>query len=111
VIPRWRAATAMAIALGADALQIVLLPLFGEGFASPAADALDVVAAGLLCLLVGFHWVLIPSMLLEAMPLVDIAPTWTLAVAYILRARRAAASSPLPAADNPPALPASPPAG
>lgn len=110
MIPRWRAAAAVAVALAADGIQIVLLPLFGEGFVSLAADLLDVAAGALLVLLIGFHWVLIPSMFLEAMPLVDLAPTWTLAVAYVLRARSAAPNA-LPAADTPPALPGSPPAG
>jgi hypothetical protein len=68
------------LALGADALQIVLLPLFGEGFASPANDALDVAVAIVLVKLVGFHWAFLPAAAAELVPVLDLAPTWTAAV-------------------------------
>jgi len=45
--------TARALALSADTVEWVFLPLFGEGLASPAADALDVLMCGLMTWLVG----------------------------------------------------------
>jgi hypothetical protein len=72
--------TARFLAVGADALQLFLLPLFGEGFASPLNDGLDLVVGAILVWLVGFHWVFLPSLAAELVPGVDLAPTWTAAV-------------------------------
>jgi hypothetical protein len=77
---RARVRLARLIAVGADALQLFLFPLFGEGFASPVNDALDVAVGGLLVWLVGFHWVLLPSLAAELVPGLDLAPTWTASV-------------------------------
>ena len=78
---------AYAIAVGADAIQLALFPFFAEGYASPMNDALDVLVAILLLATVGFHWVLLPSIVLEQLPMVDLAPTWTIAVTIICRTK------------------------
>jgi hypothetical protein len=75
--------TARIVALAADAIQIAAAPLFGEGFASPFNDALDLVVAAALIKLLGFHWVLLPALASEAVPLLDLAPTWTASVLLI----------------------------
>jgi hypothetical protein len=61
-------------------VQIGLAPLFGEGFASPFNDVLDVVVAAVLIRLLGFHWALLPTLAAEALPALDLAPTWTASV-------------------------------
>ena len=71
------------MALGADAIQIVAAPFFGEGFASPFNDVLDLVVAALLIRLLGFHWALLPALVAEALPALDLAPTWTASVLLI----------------------------
>ncbi len=71
--------TARGLALAADALQIALFPLFGEGFASPLDLALDAGMALALTKLVGFHWSYLPTTALELVPGADLAPTWTAA--------------------------------
>ncbi len=76
---------ALAIALAADALQIVFFPLFGEGALSPLEDALDIVIAILLTRLLGWHWAFLPSFAAELIPGVDLVPTWTLAVLIVNR--------------------------
>jgi len=76
---RRRVWIARLLALAADATQIVLLPIFGEGFLSPATDILDVVMAVTLTLLVGWHWSFIPTFLAEIVPGVGLIPTWTAA--------------------------------
>lgn len=68
------------IALTADALQIFVFPAFWEGFLSPLNDALDVVVAGLLIWLLGWHWALLPSLIAELIPGWDLVPNWTAAV-------------------------------
>jgi hypothetical protein len=70
-------------AIAADVLQIGIAPLFGEGFASPFNDVLDLVVAGVLIKLLGFHWALLPALAAEAVPALDLAPTWTAAVLLI----------------------------
>jgi hypothetical protein len=73
------------IAVSADILQIGLFPLFGEGFVSPLADVLDVVVCGLLTALVGWHFVFLPSFVVKVLPVMDLAPTWTIAILIATR--------------------------
>ena len=63
-------------------LQIALAPLFGEGFASPFNDALDLLVAAVLIKLLGFHWALLPA------PALDLAPSWTVAVLLVTGSKR-----------------------
>lgn len=76
---RRRVWAARLIAVAADAMQIVLLPFFGVGFISPAADGVDVAVAVMMTILVGWHWSFLPTFLAEIIPGVGLVPTWTLA--------------------------------
>jgi hypothetical protein len=78
-----RKLAALAIAAGADVVQVAVAPLFGEGFASPFNDALDVAVAVALVWLLGFHWALLPAVAAEMVPALDLAPTWTASVLFI----------------------------
>ena len=78
-----RVRTARVVALAADAIQIAAAPLFGEGFASPFNDVLDLAVAAVLIKLLGFHWALLPALAAEAVPALDLAPTWTASVLLI----------------------------
>jgi hypothetical protein len=90
--PRFR--TAMLIAIVADALQIVLLPMFAEGAFSPGDDILDLGIAAVMVKLLGWHWEFLPSFFAKLVPGVDLVPFWTLAVANVYRkARKIAASA------------------
>jgi hypothetical protein len=86
--PRLR--TALLLAVLADALQLAILPIFIEGAESPAADIVDLVMAGVLYLLLGWHWEFLPSFAAKLIPGVDLAPLWTLAVANVYRKSRRA---------------------
>lgn len=87
--PPWsRMWTARVLAVAADALQILFLPLFGEGFASPLNDALDLMVGLVLVWLVGWHWAFLPSFAAELVPGLDIFPSWTTAVWFATRGRR-----------------------
>ena len=81
--PRFRAA--MVLAVMADALQIVVFPLFVEGALSPADDILDFGIAAVLVHLLGWHWEFLPSFLAKLVPGVDLVPFWTMAVANVYR--------------------------
>ena len=75
----------MTLAVAADAVQILALPLFGEGGLSPADDILDLAIGAILVRLLGWHWEFLPAFAAEIVPGVDLVPFWTLAVANVYR--------------------------
>jgi hypothetical protein len=81
--PRFR--TAMVLAILADALQVVVFPLFVAGAASPADDILDFAIGAMMVHLLGWHWEFLPSFLAKLIPGVDLVPFWTMAVANVYR--------------------------
>jgi hypothetical protein len=81
--PRFQAA--MALAILADALQIVVFPFFVEGALSPAEDILDFGVAAALVHLLGWHWEFLPSFFAKLVPGVDLVPFWTIAVVNVYR--------------------------
>src|SRR6202049_3619680 len=85
ISPIMRFRAAMIIAIIADALQIILLPLFVEGVESPADDILDLGVGAALVYLLGWHWEFLPSFLAKLVPGVDLVPFWTMAVANVYR--------------------------
>jgi hypothetical protein len=80
---RFRAA--FVLALIADALQIVVFPLFVAGAESPVDDALDFGIGAVMLYLLGWHWEFLPSFIGKLVPGVDLVPFWTLAVANVYR--------------------------
>jgi len=87
---------ARAIAILADLVQILALPAFVAGAASPWDDCLDVLVAVALIRLIGWHWAFLPSFLAEILPGIDLVPTWTAAVFFATRrkGRPSAADAP-----------------
>lgn len=81
--PRFR--TALILAIIADALQIVVYPLFVEGALSPAADVLDFGIGAVLVHLLGWHMEFLPSFFAKLVPGVDLVPFWTIAVVNVYR--------------------------
>jgi hypothetical protein len=80
------------IAIVADLLQLVFLPLFAEGVASPINDALDVVVGAIMIWLLGWHMAFLPAFLVEILPFGDLAPSWILAVFLVTRPKVASAN-------------------
>lgn len=85
IAPSSRFRAAMILAILADALQLVVFPLFVEGAVSPADDVLDLGIAAVLVRLLGWHWEFLPSFCAKLVPGVDLVPLWTLAVANVYR--------------------------
>ena len=83
--PRSRFRAAMLLAIVADAVQIAVFPLFVEGALSPLDDVLDLIVAGALFRLIGWHWEFLPSFVAELVPGVNLIPFWTLAVLNVYR--------------------------
>ena len=82
-----RVRAARVVAIAADVVQIVVMPVFAEGFASPANDALDVAVGAAMTFLVGWHWAFLPSFLSKLVPFWDLVPTWTAAVFLATRGK------------------------
>ena len=73
------------VAIIADAIQIVGLPLFAEGALSPADTVLDLATAAILSRILGWHWAFLPTLAAELVPGLDLFPTWTAAVFFVTR--------------------------
>jgi len=82
---RARFRLAMILALAADALQVIVFPIFAEGALSPADDVLDFAVAAVLVRLLGWQWEFLPSFFAKLVPGADLFPFWTLAVANVYR--------------------------
>jgi hypothetical protein len=90
-ITQSRARAAYGVAITADVLQFVLGP-FGWAFADEIIDVATMLALGGL---IGFHPLLLPTFIIEFVPVADLLPTWTGCVALVIALRRRQA--PLPA--------------
>jgi len=84
ILTRQRIRSAYAVAITVDILQLLLGPL-GWGFAD---EFLDIVAMIVTSRVVGFHPLLLPTFVLEFLPLVDMLPTWTGCVAIVIALRK-----------------------
>jgi len=91
-LTRLRIALALAIAVVADGLQFLLGPLGWPG----ADQAIDVVAMGLASWVIGFHWLLLPTFVMELVPALDSLPTWTACVIAVIALRRREQMAPPP---------------
>ena len=100
-----RILAARVIAVVADAVQVGLLPLFAGGAPEVFDAVLDVAVAAAMVALLGWHWAFLPAFLVELVPGIDLAPTWTLAV--LIATRRGGWSGATP--PGPPIEPALPP--
>ena len=79
---RRRKVLALAAALAADGLQLLLQ-------AVPAAPQLiDVAASVIVTAALGFHLLLLPTFVIELVPVVSDLPTWTACVIAVIALRR-----------------------
>ncbi len=73
--PRWRGALVTAVLSDALGFAAALYP--------PAQWALDAVTAVVLFAVLGFRWPLLPALFIEAVPVLQLFPAWTLVVAAL----------------------------
>jgi len=92
-------ATALGIAVVVDLLQVPGNIAFVSALFTGVGAVLDVpielsdigldaLAATMTSRLLGFHWALLPTCVLETIPGVDAAPTWTGCVLYVINQRK-----------------------
>src|ERR1700676_3365649 len=84
VLTRNRVRVAYTIAVTTDVLQFLLGPL-GWAFAD---EILDVAAMILTTRVIGFHPSLLPTFVLEFLPIADLLPVWTGCVALVVALRK-----------------------
>jgi hypothetical protein len=87
-----RARLALALAVLVDAIQLPLQGASLTGIGTLPAEAIDLAidaaTALIISRLIGFHWALLPTLALELIPIVDLAPTWFACVTYVISRRR-----------------------
>jgi hypothetical protein len=101
---------AWAVAIAADALQIIAFPLFAEGAVSPVDSLLDLVVGFAMIRLLGWHWAFLPTAAAKLIPGADLFPTWTAAVWFVTRNQVSdhSSSNPNPNPGEPEILPPGP---
>lgn len=84
-LSRIRLRAAWIIAIAVDAIQVP------ADFSGPLGwllgAGLDLITMVVMWALLGFHWAFLPSFIAEAVPWLNLAPLWTLAVALATRGR------------------------
>ncbi|MCX6894880.1 MAG: hypothetical protein NTZ16_05140 [Verrucomicrobia bacterium] len=83
-LTRTRIVSALAVAVVADGIQIPLQAV------PVAPEIIDVIAMVATSAILGFHWLLLPTFLVEFVPLVDMMPTWTGCVVGVIALRKRA---------------------
>lgn len=91
-LTRLRIILALTVGLLADGLQLLLGPL-GWTFAD---QVIDVVAMVLTFWILGFHLLLLPTFVVELVPVADMLPTWTGCVALVITLRKREQRTPPP---------------
>jgi hypothetical protein len=91
-LTRRKVILAFAIAGVADLIQIPITAATTTGLFSIPGELADFLVDCVVMIaaswLIGFHWVLLPSFVLEAIPGPDLLPTWTASVAYVVWRRK-----------------------
>ena len=81
---------AFAVAVITDSIQLFLGPL-GWAFVD---EGLDVIAMILTTAALGFHMLLLPTFVIELVPLADMLPTWTGCTAAVVMLRKRSQAQP-----------------
>lgn len=95
-----RMALALACATLADGIQLVL----GLGGWMLADQLIDCAAMVVLSRCIGFHVLLLPTFIVELIPLVDDLPTWTACAIAVIALRKREQKRPPPPPSGPPAI-------
>jgi len=92
VTTRPRMMLALAVAVAADGLQLALGPLGWAGL----DQAIDCVAMILVSRIIGFHILLLPTFVVELVPVLEDLPTWTACTAAVIALRKREQNNPPP---------------
>ena len=91
-LSKQRIAAAIAVAIIADAIQFPITAATMTGVLAVPGESADLLIDSVMTVvtssLLGFHWILLPSFVFEAIPGFDLFPTWTGCVAYVVWRRK-----------------------
>jgi hypothetical protein len=91
---------AFVIAIIADLIQFPITAVEATGLFTIPGELADFVVdcfvMGATTVLLGFHWMLLPSLLVEVVPGLDLIPTWTGCVAFVVWQRKKQQAQPPP---------------
>jgi hypothetical protein len=83
---------AYSVAIAADLIEFPIsaleLTVIGAPVAMFLSFMLDVFVFGIMTFLFGFHWLFLPSFLVEVIPGLDMLPTWVGCVWFVVRQRK-----------------------
>lgn len=99
-LTRSRMVLALAVAVAADGLQLLLGPL-GWAFTD---QAIDCVAMVLVSWTIGFHILLLPTFVVELVPVLEDLPTWTACTAAVIALRKREQQNPPPPPPDKPVI-------
>jgi hypothetical protein len=91
-LTRTRMILALAVAVAADGLQLLLASFGWFGL----DQAIDCVAMILVSWIIGFHILLLPTFVVELVPVLEDLPTWTACVTAVIALRRREQNNPPP---------------
>lgn len=98
-LSKQRIAAAFAVAVIADAIQFPITAATMTGVLAVPGEGADLLIDSIMTVvtssLLGFHWILLPSFVFEAIPGFDLFPTWTGCVAYVVWRRKKQAALPV----------------
>ena len=83
-LTRTRMVLALAVAVAADGLQLLLGPFGWTG----VDQAIDFAAMILVGWIIGFHILLLPTFVVELVPVLEDLPTWTACTAAVIAMRK-----------------------
>jgi hypothetical protein len=87
-----RIVAAFSVAVLADLIQFPVTAATASGIFTVPGEIgdfmVDCIAMVATSALIGFHWMLLPSLFIEVVPGLDLLPTWTGCVALVVRQRR-----------------------
>jgi hypothetical protein len=81
---RTRQFLALGVAVTADLIHWAFFPVMAEGGMSPFDWVEDGIVTVILLLILGFRWELIVAFGLELVPFIDMFPTWTAFMLFIM---------------------------
>ncbi len=91
-LTRNRIALAFAVAIVADILEFPITgaeaTILGAPEGVAAAGVLDCIVMGIMTKILGFHWMFLPSFIVEILPGIDMFPTWVGCVGFVVWQRR-----------------------
>jgi hypothetical protein len=96
-LTRPRMAVALVFAAGADGLQLLLAPFGWFG----ADQVIDCVTMVVISRLIGFHILLLPTFVINFVPVLDELPTWIACTAAVIVLRKREQRTPPPPPQKP----------